>query len=89
MACFSERQMVIFQRHLASAFSGTPKKKAAHFSEAFASMLVEAPFFQAVVDSRADMISHFFSLPNPTSSTMALVFTQPLTVMSIRKHFWG
>jgi hypothetical protein len=31
----------------------------------------------------------FFSLPNPSSRTMTLVFTQPLTEMSTRRSFWG
>jgi hypothetical protein len=31
----------------------------------------------------------FFNLPNPSSSTMALGFTQPVTELSTRKYFWG
>jgi hypothetical protein len=30
-----------------------------------------------------------FSLPNPSSRTMALGFTQPLTEISTRRSFWG
>jgi hypothetical protein len=29
-----------------------------------------------------------FNLPNPSSRTMALGFTPPLTEMSTRKYFW-
>jgi hypothetical protein len=32
--------------------------------------------------------SNFFNLPNPSSITMALKFTQPVTEMSIRNCFW-
>jgi hypothetical protein len=28
-------------------------------------------------------------LPNPSSRTMALVFTHPLSKMSARRYFWG
>jgi hypothetical protein len=31
----------------------------------------------------------FFNLPNPSSHTLALELTQPLTEMSIRKYLWG
>jgi hypothetical protein len=30
-----------------------------------------------------------FSVPNPSSRTMALGFTQPLTEMSSRRYIWG
>jgi hypothetical protein len=31
----------------------------------------------------------FLNLPNPSSRTMALGFTRPLTETSTRKYFWG
>jgi hypothetical protein len=31
---------------------------------------------------------NILSVPNPSSRTMALGLTLPLTEMSIRKHFW-
>jgi hypothetical protein len=31
----------------------------------------------------------FFNLPNPSSRTMLLGFTQPLTEMRTRRYFWG
>jgi hypothetical protein len=31
----------------------------------------------------------FFDLLNPSSHTMALGFTEPLTEMSSRRYFWG
>jgi hypothetical protein len=34
-------------------------------------------------------IDFFFNLSNPSSRTMALGFTQPVTGMSTRKSFWG
>jgi hypothetical protein len=38
----------------------------------------------AIADSIPDEVIEFFSLPNPSSSTMALGSTQPLTEMSTR-----
>jgi uncharacterized membrane protein YjgN (DUF898 family) len=32
---------------------------------------------------------NFFNVPNPSSYTMTLGFTQPLTEMSTRRYFWG
>jgi hypothetical protein len=32
---------------------------------------------------------YFFNLSNPSSRTMTLGFTQPLTEMSTRRYFWG
>jgi hypothetical protein len=42
-----------------------------------------------VVGSNPNKAVDFFSLPNPSSCTIALGFIQPLTEMSIRKYFWG
>jgi hypothetical protein len=38
-----------------------------------------------VAGSIPDVVIGFFNLPNPSSRTMALGFTQPLTEMSTRK----
>jgi hypothetical protein len=35
-----------------------------------------------------DVIEFFCNLPNPSSCTMALGFTQPLTGMSTRRSLW-
>jgi hypothetical protein len=43
---------------------------------------------QKVTGSNADEDIEFFNLPNPTSRTMVLGLTQPLTKMSTRKYFW-
>jgi hypothetical protein len=40
-----------------------------------------------VSGSGPDEVIDFFSLPNPSSPTMALGFTQPLTEMSVRRSF--
>jgi hypothetical protein len=36
-----------------------------------------------------EVIGFFFNLPNPSSRTMALGSTQPLTQMSTRNFRWG
>jgi hypothetical protein len=41
------------------------------------------------VGSHPDGVIEFFNLLNPSSRTMALGFTQPLTEMNIRRSFWG
>jgi hypothetical protein len=54
--------------------------------------LVETPCYkQKVVDSSPDEVIElfFFNLPNPSSRTMILGLTQPLTEISTRKCFWG
>jgi hypothetical protein len=36
-----------------------------------------------------DVIDFFFILSNPSSRTIVLESTEPLTEMSIRRFFWG
>jgi hypothetical protein len=42
-----------------------------------------------VTGSISDEVTGFLNWPNPSSSTMALVSTQPLTEMSTRNLPWG
>jgi hypothetical protein len=41
-----------------------------------------------VTGSIPEEVTEIFNLPNPSSSTMAVGFNQPLTAMITRKYFW-
>jgi hypothetical protein len=51
--------------------------------------MVEALYYKLEGHSSPDEVNEFFfNLPNPSSRTVALGFTQPLTEMKTRKSFW-
>jgi hypothetical protein len=50
--------------------------------------MAETFCYWKVVGSNPDEVTEIFNLPNPSSRTMALGFTQPLTEMDTIRSFW-